>query len=70
MRALTAPIFYAIYPFKLAADAHPCLGLILVLMRLIPIRVLLGMLGGFRALKEALGAPISDGGCLEEDEND
>ena len=23
-----------------------------------------------RALKEALGAPISDGGCLEEDEND
>ena len=28
-----------------------------------------GILDGFRALKEALGAPISDGGCLEEDQN-
>ena len=34
MRPLNAPIFYAIYPFKLAVDPHPCLGLILVLMRL------------------------------------
>ena len=49
-----------------------------VAKRFMPIRVMLeknvaiwgGTLDGFRALKEAFGAPISDGGCLEEDEND
>ena len=56
MRPLTAPIFYAIYPFKLAADGHPCLGLVLVLMR--PIWI------GFLAEKKKETSRGSGGGDL------